>query len=565
MNNMTIRQRLYAVFGLVIGIFVCVSIYAGYNLYQINNGAMRIATEHMNNMMSLSQSSSSLSAYRQCEYAMASAPTLSGQVYAAQEMRNLGNQIDIVFDNIAGSMEGDKAEAFNTMRQDWDSYRKGEAKLEQLAGANKAQEALLYVAQTEQAYNDVNWQLGIVTDNYKDLVQAEVNAASDRYDEAKITLAISILVVLVLSIFMVGALGNSINKSVANLIGIFQEVAKGDLTVPMESHTKDEFGLLVDACKDTAANLRNLISNIQDTANQTAAFAGQLTENASQSAQATQQVAESICKVAGSASQQGEAVGNSMEDIHTMAEQLQVFQQKAESSCQAAEHMEQLSAQGRSHVMAAVGQMTEISDSVTSSADVIRLLADRSNEIGQISDTISNIAGQTNLLALNAAIEAARAGDAGRGFAVVAEEVRKLAEESDKAAHQIAILISSIQQETQQAVKRMENGTEQVRNGQEVISAAGEAFGEIADAVDNLAHHAQDILQGAKLSADKAGALVKTMGNIYQASTEVATETQSVSAATEEQSASMDEVATASQKLHDLSNTLQSEAAKFKI
>ena len=46
MNNMTIRQRLYAVFGLVIGIFVCVSIYAGYNHYQINNGAMRIATEH---------------------------------------------------------------------------------------------------------------------------------------------------------------------------------------------------------------------------------------------------------------------------------------------------------------------------------------------------------------------------------------------------------------------------------------------------------------------------------------------------------------------------------------
>lgn len=80
MNNMTIRQRLYAVFGLVIGIFVCVSIYAGYNLYQINNGAMRIATEHMNNMMSLSQASSSLSSYRQCEYAMASAPTLSGQV-----------------------------------------------------------------------------------------------------------------------------------------------------------------------------------------------------------------------------------------------------------------------------------------------------------------------------------------------------------------------------------------------------------------------------------------------------------------------------------------------------
>ena len=65
MKNMTIRQRLYAVFGMLIGIFACVSLYAGYNIYQINNGAMRIATEHMNNMMSLSQSGSALSSYRQ--------------------------------------------------------------------------------------------------------------------------------------------------------------------------------------------------------------------------------------------------------------------------------------------------------------------------------------------------------------------------------------------------------------------------------------------------------------------------------------------------------------------
>lgn len=565
MNNMTIRQRLYAVFGLVIGIFVRVSIYAGYNLYQINNGAMRIATEHMNNMMSLSQASSSLSSYRQCEYAMASAPTLSGQVYAAQEMRNLGNQMDVVFDNIANSMDGEKADSFNVMRQQWDSYRKNHEKLEQLAGANKTQEALLYVAQTEKAYNGVNWQLGLVIDGYKDLVQAEVNEAEARYGQAKITLVASTLIVLVLSVFMAGVLGHSISHSVEYLIGIFQEVAKGNLMVSMESNTKDEFGLLIGACKDTVDRLRHLIGNIQDTANQTADFASQLTDNANQSAQATQQVAESICKVAGAASQQGDAVGHSMEDISSMAEHLHLFQQKAEASSQAAGHMEQISRQGRSHVMAAVTQMTEISDAVTGSATTIRLLADRSNEIGQISDTISNIAGQTNLLALNAAIEAARAGEAGRGFAVVAEEVRKLAEESDKAAHQIAALISSIQQETQQAVKRMENGTEQVKNGQGVISAAGDAFGEIADAVDNLAHHAQDILQGAKLSADKAEALVKVMENIHQASTEVASETQSVSAATEEQSASMDEVANASQKLHDLSNTLQDEAAKFKI
>ena len=96
MDQMTIRQKLYAVFGVIIGIFACVSVYSGYNLYQINNGAMRIATEHMNSVLSLSQASSSLFVYRQCEYAMASAPTLSGQVYAAQEMRNQSASMDEV-------------------------------------------------------------------------------------------------------------------------------------------------------------------------------------------------------------------------------------------------------------------------------------------------------------------------------------------------------------------------------------------------------------------------------------------------------------------------------------
>ena len=178
---------------------------------------------------------------------------------------------------------------------------------------------------------------------------------------------------------------------------------------------------------------------------------------------------------------------------------------------------------------------------------------------------MSGIAEQTNLLSLNAAIEAARAGEYGRGFAVVADEVRKLAEESNTAARKIAELITTIQQDTEQAVQRMQKGTEDVQSGRTVVSQAGSAFENIAAAVTDLTRHADAILSEAAKSAAKAETLVGVMEGINKSGLDVASETQSVSAATEEQSAAMDEVANASRNLASLAEELSDSAAKFKI
>ena len=415
------------------------------------------------------------------------------------------------------------------------------------------------MASSEAAYQELDWDLGIIVDQSKDFIQQETNVAADRYQDAKILFLVLTIVVLVLSVSMALYLSRTIQRSVQYLMGISQEVADGNLTVPVEVQTQDEFGELTAAYKETIDKLHVLIDEIQRTSGEVSDFAAQLTENADQSAQATQQVATSVTNVAQSASAQGESIGTSQQEVVKMADELHGFEQKAESSSKAAERVDEIAQNGRKAMTGAVDE------SVEHSATAIRMLAKRSTEIGQISDTIADIAEQTNLLALNAAIEAARAGEAGRGFSVVADEVRKLAEESGKAAAKIAELISSIQSETQVAVSRMERGTKDVEEGRAVIEEAGSAFQNITEAVGDLAGQVGDILAGARASAARAERITHVMEEIHDEGRHVAEETESVSAVSEEQAAAMDEVAEASRKLSELSKTLRNAAAKFRI
>src|SRR5690606_40657768 len=123
---------------------------------------------------------------------------------------------------------------------------------------------------------------------------------------------------------------------------------------------------------------------------------------------------------------------------------------------EAAIHMAEEARQGNQSVEKAVQQMSAIQQAANELAQVLGVWKERSAEIGQIVEMISEIAGQTNLLALNAAIAPARAGALGRGFTVVADEVRKLSEQSAQSAQQITEVIQSIQEGISTAIAAME-------------------------------------------------------------------------------------------------------------
>ena len=225
----------------------------------------------------------------------------------------------------------------------------------------------------------------------------------------------------------------------------------------------------------------------------------------------------------------------------------------------------------------ASAMVMSIHDSVKSISNELTLLATNSRhvmdkvislqtsalKIDGIVNLIKEIADQTNLLALNAAIEAARAGEAGRGFAVVAEEVRKLAEQSQTAAQQIAELIGGIQKDTAGAVDSMHQGRSAVAAGAQSVEGLREVFARIHDLVNGVSNQVEVMTKAIDIVTGDTENVTQNVMTIDRHGKKVAEEMQSVSAATEEQSASAEEIASASDALAKLAQEMQLSLRKF--
>ncbi|MDU4959097.1 MAG: methyl-accepting chemotaxis protein [Sporomusaceae bacterium] len=329
--------------------------------------------------------------------------------------------------------------------------------------------------------------------------------------------------------------------------------------------SEDEIGQLAKGFGQMRTNLRGLVAKLHSQSEQLAASSEQLTASADQSAQAANQVAISITDVATGAAEQLTAAGETAEVVNQISAGIQQVATAANGAAAQSEQAAAKAADGGRSVNQAIGQMTQLEQTVNASAGVVAELGARSQQIGQIVDTISGIAGQTNLLALNAAIEAARAGEQGRGFAVVADEVRKLAEQSQEAAKQIATLIGGIQGETDKAVAAMNDGTREVKVGAEVVNAAGQAFQEIVALVSDVSEQIKAIAASIDKMAAGSQQIVTAVARIDSLSQTASGEAQNVSAATEEQSASMQEIASSSQSLAKLAMDLREAVSQFRI
>ena len=238
----------------------------------------------------------------------------------------------------------------------------------------------------------------------------------------------------------------------------------------------------------------------------------------SQMSDAVQATNDGIRKQQSDMDQVAAAVQEMAKTVHEVAD-------NASQAATATEQASEAAVAGRKVVNETIGAIGELAREVASAADVIHQLESHSENIGTVLDVIRDIAEQTNLLALNAAIEAARAGEQGRGFAVVADEVRTLAERTQKLTQEIKDLIEQLQEGARNAVQVMEQGKTRAEASVTQANGAGNSLEAITESV----------------------AVISDMNTL-------------IASAAEEQSSVAEEINRNIHSLHELANTTTSSA-----
>ena len=239
--------------------------------------------------------------------------------------------------------------------------------------------------------------------------------------------------------------------------------------------------------------------------------------------------------------------------------------QSAQRTAEAALEVRQAALRGVGSAEAATTAAHAVRESSVQASEAIGQLAAKSEQIGQIVETITGIAGQTNLLALHAAIEAARAGELGRGFAVVAEEVRKLAEESQRAAATISGIVDEIQADPRSAVSVVEDGARRSGDSAATVAETRNAFERIDGAVGEVIEQAEAMARVTERIASGAEHMHAQMQEIAHVAEQSSTATDQASSATQQSSASTHQIAASADTLARSAQDLQQLVGAFTV
>ena len=355
-------------------------------------------------------------------------------------------------------------------------------------------------------------QIVIDLDKVIKTIEADMNVASEQVNTVTeqsrtIILAISAIAIAIAA-FLAFRVSVSIVRPVTRACEFAQAVERGDLTMQLDSDSKDELGTMMRTLQQMRAGLERIVVEVR--------------QGASAISHVTEEIATGNLDLSHRTEAQASSLQQTAASMETLTNTVRNNASTAQSAGKAAAAASQAAAQGGTVMDAVVHKMQTIDAA--------------SSRIVAIIEVIDGIAFQTNILALNAAVEAARAGEQGRGFAVVAGEVRTLAARSAAAAKEIKVLI--------------EESASAIASGSALVNDAGATIKEVVGKVTCLADTMQEIVAASDHQAIHVREINQAVGH--------------VDGLTQQNAALVEEAAAAAQSMHEQAQRLTAQVGRFR-